>query len=321
MTRAATETRPDARLAGAFDVVREITRREAGNFYHGLKLTPEPKRSALYSIYAWMREADDIVDAEGPIEPKRAELDAFAERTDRVFDGADATHGALGESASMWLAFADTAARFGLDAGEFRDLIAGMREDLELDAAEPIGDGAATPAIRYETREDLARYCYHVASTVGIVCMRVWGAREGASWERVRELAVLRGRAFQLTNILRDYAGDLEERRVYLPREDFNRYDLTPRALLVWSDDARCGAMIRSLAGWARQCYDDSIELDEIISPDCAPAMWAMTRIYSGVLRTIERQPALAVGETRAHLPTYRKVAIGVRALVRSVTA
>jgi phytoene synthase len=318
--RSACDIQPEPRLAQAFDVVREITRREAGNFYHGLKLTPEPKRSALYSIYAWMREADDIVDAEGPIEPKRAELDAFTARTQRVFAGNDASDGALGESASMWLAFAETVERFGLELSEFRDLISGMREDLELDALERT-PSAGAPQIRYATREDLSRYCYHVASTVGIVCMRVWGTREGVSWERARELAILRGRAFQLTNILRDFAGDFEEGRVYLAREDFQRFGLTPESLLAWSDDARCTAMVRSIATWARDCYDRSAGLDERIATDCAPAMWAMTRIYSGLLHTIERQPALSVGETRAHLPTYRKVAIGVRALVRSVKA
>jgi phytoene synthase len=316
VTRAATASRADSRLESAFEAVREITRREAGNFYHGLRLTPEPKRSALYSIYAWMREADDIVDEEGrATDAKRTELDAFARRTDGVFDGEMPGAGAE----PMWIAFAETVRRFALDAGEFRDLIGGMREDVDRDARVIEAGGVLEP--RYATREELARYCYHVASTVGIVCMRVWGTRPGVAWERARELAVVRGRAFQLTNILRDYAGDYEEGRVYLAREDFQRFGLTPADLREWGHAGKCVEMVRSIAAWAGEAYERSRPLDEIIAPDCAPAMWAMTRIYSTLLQTIGRQPSLVVGSPRAHLPTYRKVAIGVRALVRSVTA
>ncbi len=315
MTRATAEIREEGSLAAAFEAVREITRREAGNFYHGLKLTPEPKRSALYAIYAWMREADDIVDADGALGPKRAALDAFAARTEDVFGAA----GREGGSA-MWVAFAETVARFGLEIGEFRDLIAGMREDLGRDAEERDRAGE-TPSVRYATREELARYCYRVASTVGIVCMRVWGTRPGVAWEEARALAIERGRAFQLTNILRDYASDFEEGRVYFAGEDFERFGLCPSSLLAWREPRRCAEMIREVASWAREGYDRSAPLDRMIAQDCAPAMWAMTRIYSSLLHAIERQPVLAVGERRAHLPTYRKVAIGVRALVRSVTA
>lgn len=317
MTRAATPSRAESRLENAFDAVREITRREAGNFYHGLRLTPEPKRSALYSIYAWMREADDIVDAEGTgADAKRAELEAFARRTEAVFSGG----GTSDADGATWVALRETVRRFELEVGEFRDLLAGMREDVELDGSVRAGAGGA-PEPRYATREELARYCYHVASTVGIVCMRVWGTRPGAPWERVRELAIVRGRAFQLTNILRDYAGDYDEGRVYLGREDFERFGLTPGGLREWADPGRCAEMVRSVASWAGEAYERSRPLDELIATDCAPAMWAMTRIYATLLQTIERQPALVVGSPRAHLPTYRKVAIGVRALVRSVTA
>jgi phytoene synthase len=305
----------ESRLESAFEAVREITRREAGNFYHGLRLTPEPKRSALYSIYAWMRAADDIVDEEGDgFDAKRAELDEFSRRTEAVFSGT------VPDDAPMWLAFADTVRRFDLQSAEFHELLAGMREDVELDGAARDHAGASLES-RYETRDDLARYCYHVASTVGIVCMRVWGTRPGEAWERARELAVVRGRAFQLTNILRDYAGDYDEGRVYLPRAEFEAFALTPEDLRQWSDPERCVAMVHAVAAWAGEAYEQSSALDDMIAPDCAPAMWAMTRIYATLLQTIQRQPVLVVGSPRAHLPTYRKVAIGVRALVRSVTA
>lgn len=298
------------RLELAFEACREITRRQAGNFYHGLKLTPEPKRSALYAIYAWMRAADDIVDAHDSELARRSRLDEFTARTAAVFDNAPTD-----SPDPMWLAFGATIKRFGLVAEEFFDLLEGMREDLDHDADAPPDN----PQPRYRSREDLARYCYLVASTVGIVCMRVWGTRDDAMWDEARSLAIIRGRAFQLTNILRDYAGDYDDARVYLAAQDLDAAGLTPRALRDWADHDRCAAMITDIAAWARRCYNESRPLDQLIALDGAPAMWAMTRIYSTLLHTIERNPALVAGDTRAQLPTYRKVAIGVRALVRSV--
>ncbi len=290
---------------------RAITRREARNFYYGLALTPEPRRSAVFSIYAWMRAADDVVDRPAPVETRRADLEAFAARTRAALDGGgeaeqnEATPN--GQSHELfWPAFAWTIARFGIDRAHLDDMLAGLREDL---------DHAG-----YATRSELDRYCYRVASTVGQVCVAIWGLRAGADAESARGLAIDRGRAFQLTNILRDIAQDFDDlpRRVYIPQELLEKHGLTAIALRRWSDAPACTALVRELAGDARALYERSSPLESLIDPACAPALWGMTRIYRGLLDLIEADPAAVVGTKRLRLSSTRKGLIALSAMVRA---
>jgi len=292
---------------------REVTRHRAGNFFHGLRLTPEPKRSSLYCIYAWMRAADDIVDDAGSIAGRRAALDDFWQASSRVLEGGTPDPGA--PHAPLWPAFADTISRFELPSGEFQDLMEGMDDDLRADGAE----GDHKP--RFETRAQLERYCYRVASTVGVICVRIWGVRPHADPEIARTLAITRGLAFQLTNILRDVASDNDEGRVYIPADDLRRFGVSIAQVRAWSPPEQSSSVILSLASWARDAYERSAPLDQLVHPDGLPALWAMTTIYSDILRLIERNPSVTVASTRASLPKVRKAAIGLRALVRSRVA
>ena len=298
-------------LQAAYERCRDVTRREARNFYYGLRLTPEPRRSAIYSVYCWMRRADDIVDSGDPHDEKRDRLERFEADTALAFAGEPPS--ADPDAAPEWAAFAETVRRFGLHEAEFRDVIRGMRDDLEADHDPEL---RGTP--RYAARDDLERYCYRVASTVGVVCVSIWGLGPGADPEEARRLAVTRGLAFQLTNILRDYAEDFGEGRVYLAAEDFDGAGVTPAGLLSWTPAGPCAELVSGVASWARRCYDESAPLDAMIDPACAPALWAMTRIYSDLLDIIERAPARAVLGSRARVPTLRKAAIGVRAVLRA---
>lgn len=289
---------------------REVTRRRAGNFFHGLRLTPEPKRSSLYCVYAWMRAADDIVDDPGHLSARRVALDEFWKASRRVLEGGTVDAGA--PHALLWPAFADTIARFELPPGEFQDLMAGMDDDLRADAV----PGEHAP--RFETRAQLERYCYRVASTVGVICVRIWGVKPHADPELARTLAVTRGLAFQLTNILRDVASDIDEGRVYLPADDLRRIGITTAQVRAWNPPHQAASLIQSLSSWAREAYERSAPLDQLVHADGQSALWAMTTIYSDILRLIERNPSVCVGPTRASLPKVRKAAIGLRALVRA---
>jgi len=306
---------PDAMpsVEESYALCREITRKRAGNFFHGLRLTPDPKRASLYCIYAWMRAADDIVDDAGAISDRRGVLDAFWKSTEAVLTGESPGTGC--PHAPLWPAFADTVARFALDHTEFADLIAGMRDDLEADEAAGLGSDIVP---RFQTRAQLERYCYRVASTVGVICIRIWGLRPHADPALARTLAVRRGLAFQLTNILRDVAGDLDEGRLYLPADDLARFGLSADDVRRWSDPEKAATLILSLAAWAREAYTASAPLHDLVHADGRPALWAMTTIYSEILRLIERTPAVCVAPRRASLPKVRKATIGLRALVRS---
>ncbi len=299
----------------AFAWCRDVTRREARNFYYGLRLTPEPKRSGIYAVYAWMRAADDIVDEESvAVEARRDQLERFRARTEAIFAG-ERDPGAAGDpwDRRLWLAFGATTRGFGLGPGDFRDVFKGLEHDLSgpMKADEPSGS-------MFRTRAELEEYCYGVASTVGIICVRIWGVRAGADLSRAVELAAIRGLAFQLTNILRDIQADQQIGRVYIPDEDLEQHSLTASDLGSWSCPERCEAMVRSLGMWAKECYEKSSSLEEMLDRESVPAMWAMTRIYSELLDMILRDPARLISGGRIRLPKYQKAAIGIRAIVRA---
>lgn len=318
----------DARIAAAYEQCAAVARSRARNFYYGLRLTPEPRRSAIYSVYAWMRAADDQADQPGAAAEKRARLAGFRATTEQLLAGEP-----LGDAERnpVWIAFRATFQDYGLSPRDLLDVFEGLSHDISTEqmAEAPLngshrngsarglgGPGAGAVAPAYASREELLRYCYCVASTVGLICITIWGLREGVSRETARALAVRRGHAFQLTNILRDFTQDHTEGRVYLPAADFARAGLSPESLRAWSEPERCRAMIADLAAWARAEYRASAGLEELIDPSCVPTLWTMTEIYSGLLDIIERDPARIAGPRRIRLSSWRKGTLALRALM-----
>jgi phytoene synthase len=277
-------------LIEAVRACEEVTRRRARNFHYGLRLTPADRRWAMYAVYAWMREADDLADGAGPDRAERERRIArFRADTDQAFEGRP------DDSQPCMVALAEAVRRFGLERGEFHDMLLGQVGDLD--------------AARFETWDDLRTFCYRVAGTVGLVCIRVWGFRD----PEAPRLAVDRGIAFQLTNVLRDLREDLDAGRCYLPLRDYAAMELAPGDLRVWHDGDRCVEFIRAQCGRAREHYERSSALDRMIDPACLPTLWAMTEIYRGILARIEADPRIVVAG-RARLSSLRKAWIAWRA-------
>jgi phytoene synthase len=278
-------------LAEAMRYCRDVTRHRARNFYYGLKLTPEPQRSALYSVYAWMRRADDLVDsAADDVGGRRQAIDAFRAATDAALAGAGA------DDDRLWVALGDTASRYDVPTEAFHGVLDGQIEDLT--------------GRRYETFGELRRYCERVASTVGLLCISIWGYHDPAA----RELAVERGIAFQLTNILRDYKQDYDAGRLYLPQEDLDRHRLTPTMLRTWAEPSCCRHLVLEQVERAQSFYDRSAPLEGMITRSCRPTLWAMTSIYHGLLKKLQRFPRRIVSDHRLRLSSMRKGIIALRA-------
>lgn len=293
------------RLARSFEECARITRTRARNFYHGLKLTPEPRRGAIYSIYAWMRAADDEADTPTALNERHARLRTYRQLTERVLAGETPGH----DWAPFWPAFAATAWSYPIDPAIFRDMLDGLDEDL---------DHAA-----YESDDTLSRYCYRVAGTAGLACVWIWGLRDGADPALATQLALRRGQAFQRTNILRDFAQDFDgaPSRVYIPASALAAHGLDAPALRAWRDDARCSRLIQEQAAIAREHYRASDALVGMVDPACAPTLWAMTRIYSGLLELIEAHPRRVVSDKRIRLSGLEKASIALTAAIKSRTA
>lgn len=281
--------------APPLDAIRHcesVTRSRARNFYHGLKLLPEPKRSAMYALYAWMRAADDLVDD--------AERSRHATLTERIESFRElTTHALAGNPAAsdpVWTALAFTAEQFNLSEEPFHAMLDGQLDD--------VADR------RYETFRQLREYCYRVASTVGLLCIEVWGYDDPAA----TTFAIDRGIAFQLTNILRDFREDFDADRIYLPEEDFRRHDITPEDVRHWRKPEPCRAFIADQVDRTASYYFRSRELDDLIDPECRPTLWAMTTIYRKLLSKISDRPANLISDRRIRLSWPAKAVIALRA-------
>lgn len=279
-------------LTAAFAYCRDICRTRARNFYYGLKLSPEPQRSALFVIYAWMRLADDFVDnaAHADAATIRAGIDEFRSATDRALAGRPIS------DEPLWLALAAVASRFNLPPKHFHSMLDGQLDDLAKST--------------YQSFEGLRTYCCRVASTVGLLCIEVWGYQHVSA----QQLSIDRGIAFQLTNILRDYKQDFDDGRVYLPLDDFQRHGIDPPTLRKWSNPEACEALVKEQIQRAETHYRRSARLDALITPACLPTLWAMTSIYRELLRKMDEQPARIVSDRRVRLSALQKGTIALRA-------
>jgi phytoene synthase len=172
----------------------------------------------------------------------------------------------------------------------------------------------------FETEQQLWRYCYRVASTVGLTCVAIWGTVPVADGATVRDMAIRRGQAFQRTNILRDFAQDFDctPRRLYLPREALARHGLTADQVRRWQDPEACRRLILEQAAVAREFYRSSEGLERLIDPACAPTLWAMTKIYAGLLDIVETDPERIVRSRRVRLASARKAGIALAATWRA---
>jgi 15-cis-phytoene synthase len=304
----------DAATAESYRVCARIVRERAKNFYLGLRLTPEPKRSSLFAVYAWMRAADDIADA--PIAPSRSRqrLAEFRQTTSSVLSG-EVCRGA-GASDHVWLAFIDTVKRFGLRHEEFLHTLDALELDIHADEQAQASDSDSIRP-RFKTIEGLEDYCYGVASTVGIICTRIWGIRDDAVWDEARPMAIDRGYAFQFTNILRDIRSDYETGRIYIPEATLAEHGISGFDLATWNRPSECAECVREIALRAKSFYERSGRLDEIVHADGARPLWAMTKTYETLLDRIIESPSSVTNASGLSLPTRAKFSILAGAMLR----
>ena len=199
----------DQVIERAYAACRAIARREAKNFYYAFVALPKPRRNAICAIYAFMRKADDLADDETlSRDQRRRKLDAWLENWHAASRGVETKD-------HVFIAVLDAIRQFAIPLQLLDDLVAGTTMDLKTSE----GDAPDT----YATFEDLYRFCYLVASVVGLVCIRIFGYSD----PRAVKLAEETGIAFQLTNILRDVAEDAERNRVYLPLNELAAHNIT----------------------------------------------------------------------------------------------
>jgi phytoene synthase len=281
----------------AYAICRAIARKKAKNFYYAFVALPASKRDAICAVYAFMRQADDLSDDESvSIAERRVALDAWLSDWHQALAGSATTD-------PVFVALLDAQKRFAIPSQLLDQLVEGTATDLEPAS---LGGGRLSA---YATFADLYRYCYLVASVVGLVCIRIFGYLD----PQAEKLAEETGIAFQLTNILRDVREDAERGRLYLPLEDLERYGVTANSMAGVSSGQTLTQPQRQVlamqAERAEQFYKSAEALLPLISPDSRAAMWVLVTIYHRLLRHIE-QRNFDVFSARIAVPAYEKLSI-----------
>lgn len=289
-------------LSAAYRTCTQIARHEARNFYYAFLALPRPKRDAICAVYAFMRHADDLSDDESRgREQRRADLDAWLQAWHSAAEGQPT-------SDPVFVALSDARRRFNIPLDLLDHLVYGTAMDLNAP-----GTGAYDT---YATFEDLRRYCYYVASVVGLVCIRIFGYSD----PHAEALAEETGVAFQLTNILRDVREDAARGRVYLPVDELRAHGVRVEDLtkLRSGEEMTTGQRIvlASIAERAEHSYRSGRELLPLIAADARPALWVLVTIYHDLLRRIE-QRNFDVFSGRVTVPVNVRVTILLRGLLQ----
>jgi 15-cis-phytoene synthase len=286
----------DRALLASYRFCGVLARREARNFYYAFLLLPKAKRRSMCALYAFLRHTDDLADQPAAATDKARSLDAWRLELDSALAGRD----------TVWPGFpalADTVARHALPAELLKKAIDGVSMDVE--------------PRRFVTFDELADYCYHVASVVGLSCLYIWGYRsDGGKAERLAESC---GIALQLTNIIRDVHEDARNGRIYLPEEDLVRFGVEPGDL---SQGGPPSDKVRALLAFegerAYQYYALTEPLTPLVSRVGRPVLQTIVGIYRALLDEIARRD-YHVLDGRISLRPWRKLAVALRAMASRV--
>lgn len=277
-----------SRLSASYAHCVGVARARAKNFYYSFLVLPEEKRLAMCAIYAFMRECDDLSDEAGA---SLSNIAGWRAQMVQTLTGPPADH-------PVWPAFQDVVRKYRIPAQYFHEMIDGVSSDLEPRTV--------------QTFDELYRYCYLVASVVGLTTIHIFGFDD----PRALALAEKCGIAFQLTNIIRDVREDAANQRVYLPAEDLARFGVTPEAMAGPVTTPEIRQLLEFEGDRAQRYYAESRPLIAMMREDSRPALWALIEIYSQLLNRIQ-QRGYDVMPGKIRLSTSEKMTVLGRAWLR----
>jgi len=287
LVNAKTQAAPRSAVASDQRFVTSLTRASHSNFYYSFLFLPRPKREAIHALYAFCREVDDSVDQAGSDSEARARVRFWREELRACYAG-DAGH-------PVTRSLARHLEAFPIRREDLEQVIAGVEMDL-------------APG-RFETFDDLVVYCDRVASAVGLACIEIFGYSD----PRSRDYAVALGRAFQLTNILRDVAADARKGRVYIPRSDLARFGCDSGELTASAPSPAFLDLMRFETGRGRGLFAEARGLLPPVDRRSLFAAMIMGRIYETILLKIDRDPgAVLARKVALSRPRKMLLALGI---------
>lgn len=244
---------------------RAITRKSASNLALAFVLLPKSKRDAMSTLYAFCREVDDVADEHSATaDERRRELARWREDIKRACENGT-------PELAVNVELMPVIQKYSLPFALFDELITGCEMDLEVK--------------RYEDFDELELYCYRVASAVGLLSIEIFGHRKPAA----RDYAVLLGKALQFTNILRDVKTDAARGRIYLPKTELKKFNVTENEILEGRYSDRFRALAESFASRACGFYAAA---GAALPPEDRRSMVAaelMGTVYWRLLKKMER--------------------------------
>lgn len=292
------QTRSQQEVSAAYELVARKTKQASTNFYYAFKTLPEEKRNAVYAGYAFCRLADDIVDDEEYAQTAELDLANLRSKLERAYAG--------DVEGEMWIALSDAVQKYPIKKQHLLDVVDGCEMDLR---------GA-----QYDTFDDLLVYCHRVASATGLALIEVFGYSDDTAVEYAQDLGV----ALQLTNILRDVREDYERGRVYIPREDLIRFNVSTEDLALESPTPEFKQLMKFQVERARKYLLSGSRVIQYLDRRSALCPSAMMRVYKGLLDQIEKSDFDVLGK-RPSLSKLEKIrllaSIWVRNQVLRVTS
>jgi 15-cis-phytoene synthase len=288
-----------------------VARAAGSSFYPCFALLDRPKREAMEALYAFLRHTDDLADSPQPLDARHQAVAVWREavtaaigkegsgfgvqdRTDRP--PSDPVHHSslIIHHFQLLPALAAAVRQFHIPPEHLLAAIDGVQMDL---------DGR-----RYETFDELADYCDRVASAVGLACIYIWGFRGPEALDPARQC----GRAFQLTNILRDLKEDAAAGRIYLPAEDLRHCGYSAEELHRGVINPGFHRLLDMEIARARELYRRGVVLMDQLDPSGHRIFGMMVSVYYQLLCKIERQRA-GVLTHRIRLSRWQKLRLAAR--------
>ena len=291
----------DPRLRSAYERCRELNAQHGKTYYLATKLLTRAQRPAVHALYGFARWADNIVDTAPPGADRGHVAAGLTELAEGLSAGLRTGH----SDDPILAAVVDTAARYRIAPSLFEDFMTSMRMDLEISG--------------YPDRAALDTYVHGSAEVIGLQVMPVLGT-VGPTAEAAPYAAAL-GKAFQLTNFLRDVAEDLDRGRVYLPADELAVFGVD-RPLLAWCrahqrTDPRVRAALADQHATTRAIYRFARGGIAMLDPVSRPCVATALALYSEILDRIEDMD-FAVFARRARVSQARRLRVAVPALARA---
>jgi phytoene synthase len=287
----------DRVLRASYDACRRRNAAHGRTYYLATLLLPAAKRPAVHALYAFARQADDLVDTLDPMATMESR-DRALSRWSEAFVAGDANDPLLP-------AVHDTIARYDIPRQLFADFLTAMRLDLTTSS--------------YQTWADLQGYMHGSAAVIGEQLLPVLGTTAGMR-EVARPYARDLGVAFQLANFIRDVGEDLRRGRVYLPAEDLDTFGLTRSDLAAGVVDGRIRRLLAFEISRARELFrsaEPGIRLLDPASRDCVRTAFTL---YGGILDAVE-QADYRVLDRRVAVGPARRARVALPGFMRAVRA